>query len=601
MKATENIKNTRHLVGREDLMFGKKGTGAGIGAGILMRLLGLNKLNRLYARAAAAGNTRAVLEDIGVTYAASEKDLSNLPRYGALIVVANHPTGALDGIILIDMLSKIRPDVRFMGNFLLNRIEFLKPYFIAVDPFDSKDAGRNMRGIRESYAHLKNGGALVIFPAGEVATWQKGFSQLKDKPWSRSVMRFVRNAGVPVVPVCIEARNSLRFHLAGRIHPTLRTAMLPRELLNKRGANVTVNIGSPLTVKRLEGVTDPQAYADYLRANVDYLTHKRHRRKLRVIPRRKPAEVVPEEIGDGRERELLHAELEAIRPDRLLFAYGNYDTFFAPSSEIPNMMHEIGRMREITFREIGEGSMKSIDTDHYDAYYHQLFIWDRAAGELVGAYRMGMGREIMPRYGLRGFYVNSLFCMDPGMGPIMEQTIELGRSFITANYQRKAATLMLLWKGILYVLLKHDQYRNLLGPVTISGDFQATSKVVITEYLRQHHYDPKRAAMIHPLNGMKGIHARIDSSLIRRIADVDLINKIVADIERDEFSIPVLIRKYLQLHAHVLGFNVDHDFNDCLDVLILVDLKKMPDATIAMLSKEITDIDVTARFRNLGN
>ncbi len=589
------------LIDKKDLMFGREGARARVCAGMLMCMLGLKKVNRLYEQAAGdeAPPAEALLRRLEVSYTASDKDLSNIPHYGPLVVIANHPTGALDGIVLIDLLSRIRPDVKFMGNFLLSRIDYLKDYFIAVDPFDSKDASRNLRGIRESYAHLKNGGMLVVFPAGEVATWQKGFTQLRDKAWSPSIMRFIRNAAVTVVPVCLEASNSPAFHLAGRVHPALRTALLPRELINKRGREVTVNIGSPITVKRLAELPDPQVYADYLRANVDYLTHKRPRRKLRVIPRRKPAPAVAEEITSGRERELLQEELQAIRDKYLLFEYGTYDTYFAPSSKIPNMMHEIGRMREVTFREIGEGSMKSIDTDKYDAYYHQLFIWDRTAGALVGAYRMGMGREIMPRYGLEGFYVNSLFRMEPEMGKVMEQTIELGRSFITSAYQRKAVSLMLLWKGIVYVLLKHDRYRNLLGPVTISGEFQSSSKLLIVEYLRQHHYDAKLAARIHPLTGLAGISAPIDPALIRGVDDIDLINKIVCDIERDEFSIPVLIRKYLQLNSHVLGFNVDPDFNDGLDVLMLLDLKKVPESTIAMLSKEVTDIDVISRFKNL--
>ncbi len=592
-----------HLVDKNDLLLGGEGAGARARAGLLMRLLGLNKVNRFYAGCAADEGPEGerILNRLAVKYEVSDKDLSNIPATGPAIVIANHPTGALDGILLIALLSKVRPDVRFMGNFLLNRIEFLKKFFIAVDPFDSKDASKNMRGIRACHEHLENGGMLVIFPAGEVATWQNGFSRVKDKKWSPSVMRFIHRAGVPVIPVCIEASNSLRFHLAGKIHPMLRTALLPRELMNKRGKTVTVNVGSAITPRRVEELKDERVYADYLRANVDYLTHKLPRRKLRIIPKRKPAPVVVEQITRARERELLQAELEAIRAQYLLFEYGAYDVFFAPYAAIPNMMHEIGRMREVTFREIGEGSMKSIDTDRYDEYYHQLFIWDRGAGALVGAYRMGLGREIVPRFGLDGFYTHSLFRFSPKMLPILENTIELGRSFVTVEYQRKPVTLMLLWKGILYVLLKHDEYRNLLGPVTISGEFQSTSKVVITEYLRRWHYDGKLAARVRPRTGMRGISAAIDPGLIAGVESVELVNKIVADIERDEFQIPVLIRKYLQLNSHVLGFNVDHDFNDALDALMLLDLKRMPEKSIAMLSKEITEIDVLARFRKLDS
>lgn len=262
------------------------------------------------------------------------------------------------------------------------------------------------------------------------------------------------------------------------------------------------------------------------------------------------------------------------------------------------MMIEIGRLREITFREIGEGTKQHIDTDRFDRYYHQLFVWDNGAESLVGAYRMGMGEEIMRQYGLKGFYTNSLFRMREPMGPIMSKTIELGRSFIAREYQRKLSSLMLLWKGILYVLLKHEEYRYLLGPVTISGEMEESSKLIIAAHIREFYLDRELTGFIKPVTGFR-TSARIDESLIRGVQGIDLINKLVMDIEHDEFTVPVLMRKYLQLNSTVLGFNTDHDFCDALDALILLDLKRVPENTIQMLSKELTDIDVLARFKRI--
>ena len=591
------------LVEREDLMFGEKGAIARTGASLLMKLLGIGKINRLYAETLSAGDrcAEALLRQLNVTVSVCDHDRTNIPDKGPVIFISNHPTGLLDGIMLIDLLSRIRSDVRFMGNFLLERIESLKKYFIAVDPFDSKDPGKNLRGLRRSLQHLKAGGALVVFPAGEVATWQKGFSVVKDKPWDASAIRFIRRANVPIVPICIEGGNSRLFHLAGKIHPLLRTALLPHELVNKKNATIDVNIGSPLTIRRLAELKELRVYGDYLRANVEYLKKKKPRKKVRILPRRKTTPPEADEIVSPTALDALTGELQAIRDEHLLFEYNNFATYFAPPEAIPQMMREIGRMREVTFREVGEGSMKSIDTDRYDTYYHQLFIWDTAEKRLVGAYRLGLGDRIVPRFGLQGFYTNSLFRMSPEMEPIMAQTIELGRSFIVHDYQRKAVSLMLLWKGILYVLLKHEQYRNLLGPVTISGELERVSKTLIVRYLQKKHMNPKLAALIHPITGLEGIDFPLDDSLINGVENIDLINKIVCDIERDEMAIPILIRKYLQLNSHVLAFNVDHDFCDALDALMLLDLKKVPENIIQMLSKEITDIDVFARFRQFDN
>ena len=560
-----------NLIEREDLRFGRKGVAARAVSGLLMGLLGIGKVNRLYARTLSSGEpaARTILSDLQITADVAGND--NIPATGGAIVVANHPTGALDGILLIDVLTQVRPDVKFMGNFLLDKIESMKQYFIAVDPFDGADMRRNVHGIRESLAHVAAGGLLVIFPAGEVATWRRGFGRVGDKRWSPSVVRTIRRAGVPVVPLYINARNSALFHLAGKIHPMLRTALLPHELFNKRGRRIAVTVGSPLTVRKAEELGDLKTYGDFLRANVEYMQDEK-RPKRRKLLKRRIREVLAEEVIGPVDTALLQAEIDAIRADHKLFDYGAFEVFFTPPQRIPQMMTEIGRQREITFRAIGEGTMRRIDLDKYDTYYNQLFIWDREASRLVGAYRVGLGDAIMREYGLAGFYTNSLFRMSPGMAPVMEQTIELGRSFIVQDYQRKPATLLLLWRGILYVLLKHGQFRNLLGPVTISGEFRPASKRVLVRYIRRYHYNAGLARHIRPLTGLAGIRSRIDLRLIDGVDDIELIGKLVGDIERGRLGVPILIKKYLQLNSHVLAFNVDHEFCDALDALMLLDL-----------------------------
>lgn len=589
----------RRIVAEEDLMFGHKGRLYRLLARGLMSFLGLNKANRIYDRTYSFGEGYAgrLLEAMDISYRIDAKDLSNIPWSGALIVVSNHPTGGMDGIVLIDALSKIRPDVRFMGNFLLDRIEPLRRYCIPVDPFDGPQRSKNVRGIKASVEHLRAGGVLGIFPAGEVATWRHGFKNVSDKPWDPAVVRFIRKANVPVLPVYIDSRNSLFFRLAGKIHPMLRTALLPHELFNKKGKTVNVAVGSAIPPCRLEALDAPETYGNYLRASVDYLRGSRSRKSgsgphsaqdTCDIVSRPPLEALSDELEELRSKGMR------------LFDYGSFEVFCAHPASIPSLMREIGRMREITFREAGEGTMKEVDTDQFDTYYHQLFVWDGSTECLVGAYRLGFGDEIVPRYGLHGFYTDSLFRYDPGMIPILEKTVELGRSFVTRDYQRKAAPLMLLWKGILYVLLRNRQYRYLLGPVTVSGEYSRISKTVIAAYLGEHYADPELSRFVRPVTGLKGIDAPIDSSLVRGVESIDLINRIVSDIEQDERGIPVLMRKYLQLNSHVLGFNVDPDFCDGMDALMLLDLMRVPEKTINMLSKELTDIDVLARFKNIN-
>ncbi len=590
-----------YLFERKELKFGKKGLVADIASSFLMSALGLNRVNELYRRTHSATGMEfeTLMEELGVESVVSDKDLSNIPAEGAAVVICNHPTGAVDGLLMLGMLLKVRGDVRFMGNYLLDRVEYLKKYFIAVDPFDTRDNGKNTRGLRECMHHIGAGGLLVIFPAGEVATWQRNFCDVRDKTWGESAMKFIKRLSVPVVPVFIECSNSRLFHLAGKIHPMLRTAMLPHEMVNKKGRRIIVNIGSAIIPKRVVALTD-KVYNDFLRANVEYLdgrlASKRpgRGRHARVKPMRPASEIVP--AGD---LSALEGELRSIEAESLLFNAGPYGVYFAAPEIIPLMMTEIGRQREITYRQIGEGSLNSIDTDRYDRYYRQLFIWDNTERRLVGAYRFGMGDEIVRDHGLEGFYTNTLFRMSPEMEPIMSRTIELGRSFIVEAYQRKTSALMLLWKGILYILLKNTQFDNLLGPVSVSGDMDVRSKVIIVEYLRRHHMNREYQQYVHPVTGLEGVEAKIDLSLIGELDSLDLVGKLVGDIERDRFTIPILVKKYLQLNSTVLGFNVDHDFSDALDAMMFLELKNVPDETIAMLSKEITEIDIAARFREI--
>lgn len=572
------------LIKKTDLTFGKDGYWARIKASVLYHLLGADGINKLYGNSAAAAPKpfqEAALDELGVTYHLKDRELNHIPHTGPAIIVSNHPTGALDGIILIDLLSKVRPDVKFMGNFLLERIEPLKRYFINVDPFDNKTRS-NVSGMRRSMEHLAAGGVLMVFPAGEVATWQKGFRDIKDKEWEPSAVKFIQRAGVPVIPLHIDTANSTLFHLMGKIHPMLRTAMLGRELLNKKGEAIDIRIGSALTPQKAAELTDTGTYGRFLRANVEYMEPLTDR-----LPRaaRRAARKMVSEIADNLHTDELVAELNGIRDTYLLFAQGSYEVYCAPAEKIPSMLHEIGRQREITFRQVGEGTKNDLDTDTFDSYYHQLFIWDTEVRRLVGAYRMGMGDEIMKRYGLKGFYTNTLFHMEEPLGPIMEKSIELGRSFVVSEYQRKPISLKLLWKGILFVLLNNARYRYLLGPVTISGEFRSASKLLISSYIRRNHMDTENSQYIKPMTGI-AVKGSIDSSLTESISSMDLINKLVVDIEGGGTGIPVLIRRYLQIGSLALGFNTDHEFSDALDVLILLDLRHVPEEAITMLSKE---------------
>lgn len=585
-------------------------------------LLGINKINRLYGNAqprTGVDFAQNILDQLQVTPVADTRKLENLlPKIGPFVMVANHPHGALDGLLLMVLVAKIRPDVKFLGNFLLTKIDSLNEFFLPVDPFDARN-GRNISGVRRAVEHLKAGKPLVIFPSGEVSTFQKRFSKIEDKPWSPSIAKMILGAGVPVIPAYIEGRNSLMFHLLGKIHPMLRTLRLPLELTNKTGETVHLTFGAPVSPKLLQESGSAEAAADFLRTNVYCLrsvvsddelserekelqreaqTRSRHARK-RKSPAAKP---VPREVVPPVDPMLLARELESIAPKRMLTRVGAMCLFCSPTSDIPLTMTEIARLREVTFREVGEGTLQEMDSDAYDDLYQHLFIWDSEKMAIAGAYRIGFGDVLLDNRGFEGFYTYTLFEFSRHLSGVLRQSIELGRSFVVHDYQRRSQTLLLLWRGILHVLLRNPSYRYLMGPVSMSGGYAMAAKWLLIDYIKANHWNAELAKYVIPRNGVGALgRPTVDAEMIRRIVSADEIDKLIRDVEPSGQGMPVLMKKYLQLGGRVMGFNIDPLFNDTLDAMLILDLCDVPKEKIDMVAREYAGENVYERFRAVGN
>lgn len=567
-------------------------------ARLMMRLLKLDELNRKYDP--LSGLSRQdflvkVIEELGFEYEISPEDLDKIPKEGPFISIHNHPYGGLDGILLMKILGDARPDFKILVNFLLTKIEPVREYFLPVNPFEThKDVRSSFSGLKDAFSHLAKGSALGIYPAGEVSSYQFDKKDITDRKWQVSVIKFIKKANVPILPVYFEGNNSCMFQLLGMLHPSLRTVKLPSELFNKAGKKVRVRIGSPIPVKDQEVFSDINDFKKFLRTKTYSLglEHEIRKQKRSFTP---PTNPVIEPVDEP----LIAAEVEAIRSDHLLFNLQNTSVFCVPSAKIPNILREIGRLREITYREVGEGTNKSIDLDQFDDYYEQLFIWDDENKKIVGGYRAGKGKEILAVYGTKGFYINSLFRMGPQLTPVLNETIELGRSFVTKEYQKKTFSLFLLWKGILYLLLKHPEYRYLIGPVSISNAYSDLSKALIVEFMKANFYNFELAAFIRPKRAFK---KKIDP-VINRTAflkhtenDIGKLDRFIQDFE-PIFRTPVLLKKYINLNAEIIGFNVDPKFNYCLDSLMILDLLDVPMNTIEALSKELEDKSILERFK----
>ena len=557
---------------------------------LLSKVARIDEVNELYTRMCESPGLESIqtlFNHLEVDCKIDELELENIPKSGPFIIVANHPFGALDGLAMLMAIAKVRPDFKVMANFLLQQVEPIKDYFIAVNPFESRrEAYSNVSGLKAVRQHLENGGALGIFPAGEVSTYQGEVNAIVDKKWGNSAIKIIRNAGVPVVPLFFDGSNSRLFHLLGMIHPNLRTLALPAEMLRKKGDSIHMRIGKPIQPKDTLMFTSIDQYGRYLRAKTyalgSSLEVKRDYFRIFRI------EKSPEPIVSAVEHHLILAEIDTIKEFKTL-SYDHFDCFVVGSDRIPNLLREIGRLREETFRLVGEGTNKSLDLDEHDLYYNHLILWDRKEQKIAGAYRVGNGSQIMQRYGKKGFYISSLFKMGTPLDPILSQSLELGRSFIVPEYQKHRLSLFLLWKGILFYLLSNVQFRYIIGPVSISNQYQEVSKELIIQFITKHYFDEQLAAHVEPYNAFKPRFSKVDTAALldSTQSDIKKMDRIISEIEPSSFTMPVLLKKYLQQNARIIAFNCDPKFNNALDGLMYLDMQNLPADTIETLQREM--------------
>ncbi|MBL7887793.1 MAG: lysophospholipid acyltransferase family protein [Flavobacterium sp.] len=559
---------------------------------LLMKVLKISTLNKIYDRNKHLSEIEflnAILDEFQIKFEIPEEDLKRLPKEGAYITISNHPLGGIDGILLLKLMLEREPNFRIIANFLLHRIEPMKPYIMPVNPFENhKDAKSSVIGIKETLRHLSDGKPLGMFPAGEVSTYKDG-KLMVDKPWEEGAIKVIRKAQVPVVPIYFHAKNSKLFYFLSTINDTLRTAKLPSELLTQKDRIIKVRIGKPISVNEQNEHQSLEEYSEFLRKKTYMLSNSfDDEEKLLSVPNLKLPKN-QKQIAKPANHDKILEEIALIeKEDFRLLQSKNYSVFLVTADKIPNILHEIGRLREITFREVGEGTNEAIDLDECDKYYHHMFLWDDDAQQIAGAYRMGLGSEIYPKYGIEGFYLTDLFRFEPELYDMMHQSIEMGRAFICKEYQQKPMPLFLLWKGIVHTTLRHPDHKYLIGGVSISNQFTEFSKSIMIEFMKSHYYDPYVAQYIHPKKEYKVKLKDADKDFVFNEAEADLnkFDKIIDEIEPGILRLPVLIKKYIKQNARVIAFNVDPKFNNAIDGLMYIRIADLPESTVKPVMEE---------------
>ncbi len=539
----------------------------------------------------------SVFEEFQINYEIDADDLKRIPKEGPFITVSNNPLGGLDVLLLIKIITKIRPDYKVLVNKFIYEIEPLRAFLISIGTYEKRGFRHpKLTELKHAINSLNTNVSFGVFPAGLVASSPFSVNSSVDRAWDISSLKMLKKAGVPIVPIYFKGNQNWLFHMFGGIHPLFKPSRLPADFFTKKGSAIKIRIGNPVSIAEQDEYKNIYLFRRYLRSRIYALgTSLEPKRFFANLLSWKPKKVEP--IIDAVPQEIIAQEMDNLRDSYLLFESGDFEVFCAPSLEMPNVLKEIGRLREITFREVGEGSNKSLDLDDYDLYYQQLIVWDFKNKKIAGAYRVGMGKDIIEQFGVNGFYISSLFKIKKDAIPILRESLELGRSFIVKEYQRKPLSLFLLWKGILYFLLKHNEYRYMIGPASISNEFSKFSKNLIVSFLKNNYYDNALARNFTPRKEFKIKRTRhVDQKLFLDIAqDIGKLDKFIFEIEND-YGIPVLLKKYIKLNAKIIGFNVDPDFNNCLDGLVIVDIFGVPYETLKALSKEIQDDSILERF-----
>ncbi|QBA63170.1 GNAT family N-acyltransferase [Muriicola soli] len=560
---------------------------------ILMKITKLSSMNAFYAKHKHLDTPSfldAILEHYEIKFEIPEEDIKRLPKDGAFITISNHPLGGIDGILLLKLLLEHRKDFKIIANFLLHRVEPLVPYILPVNPFESrKDAKSSVAGFKSALHHIREGHPLGIFPAGEVSTYKDG-KLIVDKPWEEAALKLIRKAEVPVVPIYFHARNSKLFYRLSRINDIFRTAKLPSELTTQRNREIKVRIGQPISVTSQKEHETLEDFTDLLRRKTYILANAYEKERLiNQIPGSLKIPKAPRKIATAVRTEVIQGEIEKLREkDCRLLQSKNYEVFLAQKKDMPFILNEIGRQRELTFRAIGEGTNKAIDLDRFDDFYHHLFLWDDEDKNIVGAYRMGMGSHIFPEHGIDGFYLQDLFGFEPELYRMMSQSIEMGRAYIVKEYQQKPMPLFLLWKGIVHTTLRYPEHKYLIGGVSISNQFSNFSKSLMIEFMKSNYWDPYVAQYIHPRKEFKVKLKDADKEFVfdETEADLNKFDRLIEEVEPGSLRLPVLIKKYIKQNAKVVAFNVDPLFNNAVDGLMYIKIADLPESTVKPVMEE---------------
>jgi len=506
-----------------------------------------------------------VLEYFNVDFLLAEKELENIPTTGRVVIVANHPLGSLDAFILLKLIGKIRPDVKIVANDFLAEFKSIESLLISVNNFKDQ---QTKASITQIYNTLENEGALIIFPAGEVSRMTpKG---VRDAKWQKGFLKFAKRTQSPILPIYVGAKNSKTFYSVSTLNKKISTLLLSHEMFKQRNKLIKVHIG--------ELIPNSNIHPSSLEIDGVVELYKQHTyllKKGRSLFKTQKAIAHPEDTKLIK-KELKQAEVLGTTQDgKKIYLYAN--------TQESIILKEIGRLREVAFRKVGEGVNQRRDLDKYDKYYKHIVLWDENDLEIVGSYRIGECKEIIQNEGINALYNATLFDFSKEFGEILDDSIELGRSFVQPKYWGTRA-LDYLWYGIGAYLHKNQHIKYMFGPVSLSASYSQVSKDIIFNFFD--HYFGDNSGFV---SAKSPYNFKQDPALLKMLneelkgddykQDFKTLKKLLKNFDT---TVPILYKQYAQLcekgGVKFCAYNVDQDFASCIDSFIVVDVSKIQDS-----------------------
>ncbi|GIV31455.1 MAG: glycerol acyltransferase [Saprospiraceae bacterium] len=514
------------------------------------------------------------LQEKNVEVEVPESDLAYLRKPGPYVCVANTALSDVDDMVLMYLFERAGVEGRILSRKQKAPEDFHQHYLPVKYNLLQGD-----QYVNEVFKVLRKCREQGMNTALSLNFSDTRMDALLRQRLFKRLMKALLKLKVPIIPVRIQAP------FPGFVQPGLGARLVQRK--REEPYRIDVRIGAPIGVEEQALFAKPARFRRYLQSRIYCLGTRLELRKVFFNPL-SSGEGQTAPLAEPIPAEVISSEIEKLHFGNLIASQGDFDIYVATAAEIPESLKEIGRLRELTFRAVGEGTGKARDLDEFDVYYRQLILWNRKDKRIAGGYRMGLGDEIFARYGPDGFYVSSLFKVKPCFHPVMQKAVELGRSYVVPDYQRQRLPLFLLWKGILHFLLQNPHYRYLYGPVSISKYYSNISRSLIVAFIEKHYFNHELAACLKPRKPFRFKPDKVDVDLLTEgLSDnIQSLDNLIETIEPEHIRLPVLVRQYLKLNARFISFNVDPNFSDVLDGFIILDLQDVPVEMIEALKRE---------------